>query len=196
LESLNPKPPQEILNAAKCLKYRDFITVALIIKNKDLFPDNWIYVHDPEVQVGRIQNFKNWSPYMVPDANYTCLGLEYFCFEKDSLWNKADEELIKQAIKELVKINLVRHEEVIDGAVVRMPKAYPVYDSDYETGIKTIQDYINHFENLWAVGRNGMHKYNNQDHSMLTAMLAVENILGAKHDLWKVNTEVEYHEER
>ncbi|MDP2600389.1 MAG: NAD(P)/FAD-dependent oxidoreductase [Deltaproteobacteria bacterium] len=196
LENMKPKIPDEILQAAQCLKYRDFLTVALIIKKRDIFPDNWIYIHDPSVQVGRIQNFKNWSPFMVPDPEYTCLGLEYFCFEKDGLWNKSDEALIRQGAKELEQIGIVRAEEVIDGSVVRMPKAYPVYDSGYQNHIKTIQDFVDRFENLYPVGRNGMHKYNNQDHAMYTAILAVENMFGAKHNLWEVNTDMEYHEEQ
>lgn len=195
LEKLCPLPPEEVLEAAKKLKYRDFLTVALIVNRSDVFPDNWIYIHDPSVKVGRVQNFKNWSPFMVPDTSKTCLGLEYFCFEGDGLWNMPNEDLIQLGKRELTKIGLIKESEVEDGSVVRMPKAYPVYDTEYRRSLDKISRFLATFENLQTVGRNGMHKYNNQDHSMLTAVLAVENILGASHDLWEVNTEQEYHEE-
>jgi protoporphyrinogen oxidase len=195
IRKLDPPAPEHVLDAAERLHYRDFLTVALIIDKDDLFPDNWIYIHDPQVKVGRIQNFKNWSPYMVPDPNKTCLGLEYFCFEGDGLWTMADTELIELAKEELEKIGLSRRSDVEDGMVVRMPKAYPVYDETYREALDVIRRFLNRFDNFQVVGRNGMHKYNNQDHSMLTAMLAVENIFGAGHDLWQVNAEQEYHEE-
>ncbi|HMJ08900.1 MAG TPA: hypothetical protein VK468_07835, partial [Pyrinomonadaceae bacterium] len=172
-----------------------FLTVSLIINKADLFQDNWIYIHDSAVQVGRIQNFKNWSPQMVPDQSKTCLGLEYFCFEGDGLWNTSDEDLIKLATKELGILGLIDTRDVEDGAVVRMPKAYPVYDSIYAQAVNTIREFIESLGNMHLVGRNGMHKYNNQDHSMLTAMLAVKNILGANYDVWEVNVDDEYHEE-
>ncbi len=190
-----PEAPQKVLDAANGLRYRDFLTVALIIDKPDLFPDNWIYVHDPDVKVGRIQNFKNWSPYMVPDPNKTCLGLEYFCFEGDEFWKTPNEELIESAKEELDKMGLAKSADVEDGKVVRVPKAYPIYDANYRNSVKTIREFVEGFTNLQLIGRNGMHKYNNQDHSMLTAMLACENILGADHDLWQVNEESEYHEE-
>jgi protoporphyrinogen oxidase len=195
IKKLDPPAPQHVLHAAERLHYRDFLTVALIIDKDDLFPDNWIYIHDPQVKVGRIQNFKNWSPYMVPDPKKTCLGLEYFCFEGDGLWTMADTELIELAKEELEKIGLTRKSEVQDGMVVRMPKAYPVYDETYREALDVIRRFLNNLGNFQVVGRNGMHKYNNQDHSMLTAMLAVENIFGAEHNLWQVNAEQEYHEE-
>lgn len=195
VRKMEPSPPAEVLEAADRLGYRDFLTVSLIIDKADLFKDNWIYIHDSNVQVGRIQNFKNWSPKMVPDPSRTCLGLEYFCFEGDGLWTSKDEDLIDQAIRELDVLGLVRPEDVLDGSVVRMPKAYPVYDSHYLEAIDTIRAFLDGLENLHLVGRNGMHKYNNQDHSMLTAMLAVKNILGAEHDVWEVNVDGEYHEE-
>jgi protoporphyrinogen oxidase len=195
VRKMEPAPPEEVKKAAEMLAYRDFLTVSLIINKADLFKDNWIYIHDQEVKVGRIQNFKNWSPQMVPDPNKTCLGLEYFCFKGDGLWNTPDEELIKLATEELDILGLVDKKDVEDGAVVRMPKAYPVYDSVYADALHTIREFLDEFKNLYLVGRNGMHKYNNQDHSMLTAMLAVKNILGANYDVWSVNEDKEYHEE-
>ena len=195
IQKLEPEPPQQVVNAAARLNYRDFLTVSLIINKPDVFPDNWIYIHEPGVKLGRVQNFKNWSEDMVPDREKTCLGLEYFCFEGDGLWSMDDRELIDLAKGELEKINLVNASLIEDGTVVRMPKAYPVYDSNYHESLRIIREYLGGIQNLQLVGRNGMHKYNNQDHSMLTAMLAVKNILGADYDLWKVNAEQEYHEE-
>lgn len=195
VRKLSPRPPEKILRAADQLGYRDFLTVSLIVNKDELFKDNWIYIHDPKVRVGRIQNFKNWSPKMVPDPNKTCLGLEYFCFEGDDLWTMKDEDLVELATRELDMLGLIDARDVEDGAVVRMPKAYPVYDSVYIEAIETIREFLDGLSNLHLVGRNGMHKYNNQDHSMLTAMLAVKNILGANHDVWAVNVDSEYHEE-
>ena len=195
IQILNPPAPQHVLDAANALKYRDFLTVALIINKADIFPDNWIYIHDENVKVGRIQNFKNWSPFMVPDVNKTCLGLEYFCFEGDDFWRMSDEELIEVAKKELEDLGFVQRGEVEDGAVVRMPKAYPVYDSDYQRSLAVMRNFLEGMKNFHPVGRNGQHKYNNQDHSMLTAMMATENVLGNKHDVWQVNEDPDYHEE-
>ncbi len=195
IQKMNPPAPQEVIDAANRLRYRDFLTVALIVNKKELFPDNWIYIHDSQVKVGRIQNFKNWSCYMVPDQNKTCLGLEYFCFEGDGLWSMSDKDLIELGKRELKLIGLAKEEDVEDGSIVRMPKAYPVYDAEYQEALLCIRKFLDGFQNLQVVGRNGMHRYNNQDHSMLTAMLAVENIQGATHDLWGVNAEQEYHEE-
>jgi protoporphyrinogen oxidase len=195
VRKMKPEPPDEVKEAAEKLGYRDFLTVSLIINKADLFQDNWIYIHDSAVKVGRIQNFKNWSPQMVPDPNKTCLGLEYFCFEGDGLWTTTDEELIKLATKELGMLGLVDPNDVEDGAVVRMPKAYPIYDSVYVEAVNTIREFLTGLSNMYLVGRNGMHKYNNQDHSMLTAMLSVKNILGANYDVWEVNVDNEYHEE-
>jgi len=189
---IRPAVPGHILEAANGLKYRDFLTVALIIDKGDLFPDNWLYIHDPTVRLGRIQNFKNWSPFMVPDQNKTCLGLEYFCFENDELWNMTDKGLIELGKTELEKLGLVDAGSVEDGAVVRMPKAYPVYDAGYKERLAIVRDYLSGIGNIQLAGRNGLHKYNNQDHSMLTAMLAVENILGADHDIWSVNEGEDY----
>jgi len=195
IQKFKPAVTKEVLDAANDLKYRDFLTVALIIKKDNLFPDNWIYIHDPDVKVGRIQNYKNWSPHMVPDQNHTCLGLEYFCFEGDDLWTTPDDELIELGKRELEALGFANKADVEDGTVVRMPKAYPIYDSTYQESLDVVRRFLGRMKNLQLVGRNGMHKYNNQDHSMLTAMLAAENILGANHDLWKVNVEQEYHEE-
>jgi protoporphyrinogen oxidase len=195
IQKFKPAVPAEVLAAANDLKYRDFLTVALIVNRSEIFPDNWIYIHDPNVKVGRVQNFKNWSPFMVPDQNKTCVGLEYFCFEGDNLWTMPDNELLELGKKELEVLGLVDSSEVEDGQVVRMPKAYPIYDSTYQESLSILRQFLSGIENFQTIGRNGMHKYNNQDHSMLTAMLATENILGANHDLWKVNEEQEYHEE-
>ncbi len=195
IHKFKPEAPPEVVRAADGLKYRDFLTVALIINRPSLFPDTWIYIHDPEVKVGRIQNFKNWSPFMVPDPGKTCLGLEYFCFEGDRLWTMQDRALIDLAKKELEILGLANEKDVEDGTVVRMPKAYPIYDSTYRQSLDVVRRFLTRFDNFQTVGRNGMHRYNNQDHSMLTAMLSAENILGANHDLWKVNTDEGYIEE-
>jgi protoporphyrinogen oxidase len=195
IQKFDPPAPDHVLKAAEALNYRDFLTVALVINKRELFPDNWIYIHDEDVKVGRIQNFKNWSPSMVPDPDKTCLGLEYFCFEGDGLWTMSDSDLIELGRKEVGILGLVNPADVEDGSVVRMPKAYPVYDGTYSEALRVVREFLNDVPNLQLVGRNGMHKYNNQDHSMLTAMLAVKNILGANYDLWQVNAEQEYHEE-
>ncbi len=194
--ALDPPPPPAILEAARTLRYRDFILVALVIDRPDLFPDNWIYVHSPEVAVGRIQNFKNWSPRMVPDPAYTCLGMEYFCNEGDEEWNRPDAERIRIASEELAALGLAGEGRVVDGRVVRMEKTYPMYDHAYARSVAILRAYLARFGNLQLMGRNGMHKYNNQDHSMLTGILAAENLLGARHDLWAVNAEAEYLEMR
>lgn len=196
IQKLNPPPPAEVLEASYRLTYRDFLTVCLIVNRPHLFDDNWIYVHDPDVKVGRIQNFKNWSPDMVPDSTKTSLGLEYFCNDGDELWNAPDEELIEMGKKELDRIGLARYEDVIDGSVFRVEKAYPVYDSTYSEHLDVIRNYIDSLENFQTIGRNGLHRYNNQDHAMLTGMLAVRNLLyNENNDLWIVNAEQEYHEE-
>jgi protoporphyrinogen oxidase len=192
--ALDPSPPEEVVRAATDFHYRDFMTVALILKRRDVFPDNWIYIHEPGVKVGRIQNFKNWSPEMVPEAEMTCLGLEYFCFGGDGLWSMPDQEMLTFAAKELECLGIAKASEVVDGAVVRTPKAYPVYDETHRRGIATIREFLKQIPNLQLAGRNGMHHYNNQDHSMLTGLLAARNMLGANYDLWKVNVDAEYHE--
>jgi len=195
VQKFKPAVPKGVLDAARNLKYRDFLTIALIVDKPDIFPDNWIYIHDPTVKVGRIQNFKNWSPHMVPQQDKTCLGLEYFCFEGDSLWTMPDDELIELGKHELEELGFVNRTDVEDGTVIRMPKAYPIYDSTYEKSLRIIRQFLDDITNFQLVGRNGQHKYNNQDHSMLTAMMASENVLGSNHDLWQVNEELEYHEE-
>jgi protoporphyrinogen oxidase len=196
IRSMSPPPPADVIRAAESLRYRDFITVVLIVDRPETFPDNWIYIHEPGVRVGRVQNFKNWSPDLVPDPSRSSLGLEYFCFEGDELWTMADADLVALARREIDAIGLVRAADVSDGCVVRMPKAYPVYDEVYQSHLAVIRAWLRNLPNLALAGRNGMHKYNNQDHSMMTAVLVARNILGqGDYDPWKVNTDAEYHEE-
>ena len=190
------KPVPISLLHARALRYRDFLTVALMVRKEELFDDNWIYIHDPSVKVGRVQNYRSWSPEMVP-AGMSCLGLEYFCFEGDNLWDASDSDLIALAKKEVAQIGLVAAEDVVDACVVRQPKAYPVYDEEYRDNVAAIRlDLEGSYPTLHMVGRNGMHKYNNQDHAMMTAMLCVQNVLAGRkvYDLWKVNQDAEYHE--
>lgn len=194
--AITPAAPANARAAGDGLRYRDFLTVALILDREDLFPDNWIYIHTPGVKVGRIQNFNNWSRAMVPEPGRSCLGLEYFCFEGDGLWNSDDGALIELATRELAQLGLAAGARVLDGTVVRMPKAYPVYDATYRDHLAVAREFLDPIANLHLVGRNGMHKYNNQDHSMLTAMMSIWNMLGAEHDIWAVNTDYEYHEEQ
>jgi len=196
IKALDPPPRPAVLSAAARLSYRDFLTVVLIVDKPHIFEDNWIYIHDPSVHVGRIQNFKNWSPDMVPDPTKTSLGLEYFCTEGDAVWTMADADLIEMGRREIDRIGLARSEDVVDGCVVRVEKAYPVYDSDYREYLGVVRQFIDGLENCQTIGRNGLHRYNNQDHAMLTGMLAVRNLaLGQQNDLWSVNTDQEYHEE-
>ncbi|HEX5455700.1 MAG TPA: NAD(P)/FAD-dependent oxidoreductase [Stellaceae bacterium] len=198
VQSLQPAPSSGVLDAARRLRYRDFLVVALVVKDRGLFDDNWIYIHDPGVKVGRVQNFKSWSPEMVPNEDLNCYGMEYFCFEGDGLWTSEDSELIRLASAELVKLGLAAATDIVDGSVVRQPKAYPVYDDAYQHHVATIRAALeSDYPNLQPVGRNGMHKYNNQDHAMMTAMLAVKNIQSGRRqfDLWRVNQDAEYHEE-
>ena len=191
----DPPLPPPVLAAARRLSYREFITVALVVEGENPFPDNWIYIHEPGVQLGRVQNFRNWSEAMVGRPGTTCLGLEYFCFEGDGLWNMPDSDLVELGKREIAKLGLCRAEQVAEGFVVRVEKAYPVYGSGYQANLDTIRAALRTISNLQVVGRNGMHKYNNQDHSMMTALLAVRNLTGGRFDLWKVNTDAEYHEE-
>ncbi len=195
-KALQPVLPAPVLYAASQLAYRDFITVVLMMRDKKLFTDNWIYIHDPEVKMGRVQNFKSWSPWLVPDEHMACYGLEYFCFEGDGLWTSTDEELTKLGTKELEQVGLAHAGDVVDSYVVRQPKAYPVYDHYYQQHVETIRISLVDYPGLYLVGRNGMHKYNNQDHSMMTAMLAARNIIAGEelYDLWQVNGDAEYHE--
>jgi protoporphyrinogen oxidase len=196
LKAMDPAPAAEVLEAAEEITYRDFLSVALVVPEEFAFPDNWIYIHAPEVKVGRIQNYGSWSPFMVKEGR-TCLGLEYFVFEGDDMWTKSDEDLIEQAKREISFLGLVDPSKVELGHVVRVPKAYPTYDEGYTERVDLLRRWIEeHTPNVHPVGRNGMHRYNNQDHSMFTAMLTVENILGrGPHDIWSVNVEEEYHEE-
>jgi len=195
--ALDPPAPQEVQRAASSLGYRDFLTVALIVDRAGLFPDNWIYVHDPGVRVGRIQNFGVWSEAMLADPLRCCLGLEYFCFEGDGLWNSSDAELVVRARRELAQLGMAREEEVVDGTVVRMTKAYPVYDDAYRDHLDVIRGWLRKtLPNLHLCGRNGLHRYNNQDHSMMTGLLVARNIAeGSTLDPWKVNGDAEYIEE-
>ena len=197
VQSISPSAPQEIIRAASKLRYRDFLTVAVMLKDKDVFDDNWIYIHEPGVKVGRVQNYKSWSPEMVPDPSMCCYGLEYFCFEGDGLWESSDADLIERAKKELELIGLAKASAVLDGCVVRQKKAYPVYDDHYLTNVNTIRLGLEkHYPGLHLIGRNGMHKYNNQDHAMMTAMLCAKNIIAGsnQYDVWQVNQDAEYHE--
>jgi protoporphyrinogen oxidase len=194
MDKITPRPMSYL--HARELRYRDFLTVALMVNKPDLFPDNWIYIHDPAVKVGRVQNFRSWSPEMVP-AGMSCLGLEYFCFEGDNLWNAADADLVALAKYEIARIGLIDPADVVDACVVRQAKAYPVYDESYRDNVAMIRlDLEQSYPTLHLVGRNGMHKYNNQDHAMMTAMLTAQNILAGErlYDVWEVNEDAEYHE--
>jgi protoporphyrinogen oxidase len=187
----------DVADAARGLRYRDFLTVALILDSADLFPDNWIYIHEPGVRVGRIQNYRSWSPWMVPDPTKACVGLEYFCFAGDDLWSMADADLVALGTRELEQLGLAQAADVTSGQVVRVPKAYPMYDRDYAERVTCIRGWLDGIENLQQVGRNGLHRYNNSDHSMLTALRAVDNLLSdAGHDIWAVNADSVYHEEQ
>ena len=195
MEAITPRPIS--LFQARALRYRDFLTVALIARSDRNFPDNWVYIHDPSVLVGRVQNFRSWSPEMVPDGDHTCLGLEYFCFEGDGLWTMPDAELVALARHEIGRIGLVDPADVVDACVVRQPKAYPVYDDSYRENVDAIRlDIETSYPGLHPVGRNGMHKYNNQDHAMMTGMLTARNIMAGTriHDVWAVNEDAEYSE--
>jgi protoporphyrinogen oxidase len=195
---LRPRLSSDAQAAASALRYRDFLTVALIVKDRGGFTDNWVYVHDPGVKVGRVQNYKSWSPEMVPDSSLACYGLEYFCFEGDGLWNSPDEALLALAREELVRIGLVAAADVRDGYVVRQRKAYPVYDDSYAAHVEVLRREMQElFPTLHLAGRNGMHKYDNQDHAMMTALLCVRNIVAGRrlYDPWQVNQDAEYIEE-
>lgn len=197
VSQLEPRLPENARQSGEALRYRDFLTVGLILRERKRFTDNWIYIHDPNVKVGRVQNYKSWSPEMVPDPNFCCYGLEYFCFEGDGLWSTVDADLVALARKELQQVKLADPVDVVDGCVIRQPKAYPVYDDDYKRHVEIIRRALtDRFPTLHLVGRNGMHKYNNQDHAMMTAMLAARNILAGKqiYDVWAVNEDGEYHE--
>jgi protoporphyrinogen oxidase len=204
IDAMDTPIPSEVREVSDGLQYRDFITVGLLVdqlmvREADGGPlkDNWIYIQEPDVLVGRLQIFNNWSPYLVADPSKTWIGLEYFCYQTDALWKMADEDLKKFAIAEVEKIGILRAGDVTDAHVVRVPKTYPAYFGTYDR-FHVIREFLDRFYNLYLVGRNGMHKYNNQDHSMLTAMTAVDNILAGirdKDNVWSINTEMEYHEE-
>ena len=194
---IEPHLPDAALHSGASLRYRDFLTVGLIVRESDRFKDNWIYIHDPDVRVGRVQNYKSWSPEMVPDARFCGYGMEYFCFEGDGLWTATDAELVRTARKELVQLGFAEAQEVVDGCVIRQPKAYPVYNDDYKHHVQVVREALDlNFPSLHLVGRNGMHKYNNQDHAMATGLLTARNILAdrKKYDVWAVNEDASYHE--
>lgn len=196
VRAMDPPAPTAVRQAADSLRYRDFLIVGLIVDREHLFPDNWIYVHSPDVRVGRVQSFKNWSPEMVADPSKSFIGLEYFVSEGDDLWSMDDEELVRLGAREARRIGLFEEGEVDAGTVVRMPKAYPVYDDDYERHLETIRAWLGGFENLQTIGRNGQHRYNNQDHSMVAGLFAARNVAGDDLDLWSINVEQQYHEEK
>ena len=190
--SLRPEPPPEIVAAARRLRYRELCLVALILDDAQPFPDNWIYLHDPGTRAGRVQNFAAWSPDMVVPGT-TCLGVEYFCFEGDEIWEMPDADAVRLATRELARIGLVNPERVVDGVKVRVPRAYPMYDANYAAAVAVIRPYLERFDNLQTCGRNGLHRYNNQDHSMWTAILATLNVTdGRSFDVWSVNVDEDY----
>jgi protoporphyrinogen oxidase len=196
MAKLSPPPPPRVDDAARRLRFRGLVVVCLIVDKPDLFPDNWIYVHDPAVRVGRIQNYKNWSRDMVSDGGKTSLGMEYFCTRGDVLWSMSDEALIRLAKEEIARVGLAEAEDVQDGCVLRAPDAYPVYDADYRDALATVREFVDELENFQTIGRNGLHRYNNQDHAMMTGIFAARNLMfGERNDLWSVNTELDYHEE-
>jgi protoporphyrinogen oxidase len=193
---LDPAAPEAVRRAADRLRHRDYLTVCLILRRAHLFHDNWIYVHDPSVQVARIQNYKNWSPDMVPDPSRTSLGLEYFCKQGDGLWSRSDAELVELAARELEAIGLARDGDVEDGCVFRVKEAYPVYDATYRENLEVVRAFLAGLANCQTIGRNGLHRYNNQDHAVLSGLLAARNLLGGRrYDVWNIGTEAEYLEE-
>ncbi|HXJ14006.1 MAG TPA: FAD-dependent oxidoreductase, partial [Candidatus Limnocylindrales bacterium] len=197
VEQIRPPLPAAAVQSAHSLRYRDFLTVGLILRDRSVFNDNWIYIHDPNVKMGRVQNYKAWSKEMIPDQDYCSYGLEYFCFEGDELWTMQDADLIALGARELQQVGLGKATDVADGCIIRQPKAYPVYDDDYQQHVDAIRRALAaNYRNLHLVGRNGMHRYNNQDHAMMTALLAARNILAGtnQYDLWSVNEDGEYHE--
>jgi protoporphyrinogen oxidase len=195
IHCIDPPPPPEVVEAANKLKYRDFLIVTLVLDHADPFKDNWIYIHSPKVKVGRIQNFRAWSKELLPNQDTASIGMEYFCQKGDGLWTMSDEDLRKLASEELEQLGLAKATDVIGAAIIRQPKAYPVYDGEYREALDVLEGWIRSLENFQTVGRNGLHRYNNQDHSMLSAMFAARNILGEENDVWNVNVERSYHEE-
>ncbi|HZK81868.1 MAG TPA: FAD-dependent oxidoreductase, partial [Humisphaera sp.] len=195
LDGMTPAPPPPIVQAAAALTYRDFLTVALVLDRPQIFPDNWIYIHSPEVRVARIQNFGNWSPAMLADPATSCVGMEYFVNDTEKFWSTPDDELVNLAYEELQRISLSAGAKLIKGFVVRMPKAYPVYDPGYKERLDLIRNWLAGIGNLHCMGRNGQHRYNNQDHSMATALIAARNVaLSQSRDPWAVNEDAMYHE--
>ena len=195
--TIYPNEDKETKLSGESLKFRDFLSVALVLDVEDAFPDNWIYIHEPEVKVGRIQNYGSWSPYLIKEG-MTCLGLEYFVNENDNMWNSSDDDLIELAKRELEYLKIIDTGKIKNGYVVRMPKAYPVYDLEYQQNITVIRRWLeNNHANIHPIGRNGMHRYNNQDHSMVAGVLTVRNILNKEtNNIWEINVEDEYHEEK
>lgn len=194
--SMMSEPPEDVTKAARSLRYRALLTVNLILDQPQVLPDTWIYIHDASIKMGRIQFFANWSPDMIPDKHHSSVGLEYFCWEGDELWTMEDNDLLTLGIAELYSLGLAPKDKILDGFVIRMPKCYPVYDEHYQKNIAIIRRYLSSFSNLQICGRYGLFKYNNMDHSILTALYAVENVLGAEHDVWSVNADDEYHEKK
>jgi protoporphyrinogen oxidase len=194
LEIMDPPIEKTTMMATKQLKYRSFLTVCLIINNPKSFPDNWIYIHEPSVKVARIQNFKNWSPALVADPSKTALGMEFFCWQNDEFWKMKDEDLIKLAANELEIIGLGKSSEVVDGMVIRAADAYPIYMLGYEENLEIVLNYLKNFKNLFSIGRAGMYRWNNMDHSILTGLYTARNIAGASYNVEAINAEAEYHE--
>lgn len=192
--SLRPVPPDEVVTSARNLSYRDFITIGVILNKDNIFPDNWIYIHSPEIKAGRLQNFKNWNPEMVPDPATTSLGLEYFCFDSDPIWSQPQNGLADMAIEDLTKLHFAEAKDLIDAVVIKVPKAYPVYSPNYQARVKVVRDYLNTLPLIQTIGRNGLHRYNNMDHSMLSGIYAARNLLGEHLSPWDINVEEEYHE--
>jgi protoporphyrinogen oxidase len=193
---LRPAPPAEVLHAAASLRYRDFVLVGLVVRRTGLFADNWLYIHSPNVRVGRIQNFGNWSADLVPEPGTSSIGMEYFCNRGDSTWTQPDDEFVRLASKELEQLGLAKASDVAWGVVIRQPKAYPVYDTTYRGHLDVLRAWLPKLSNFQTIGRNGQHRYNNQDHSMLTGLAAVHRIMGDSADPWEVNTERSYYEEQ
>ncbi|MBA7493923.1 hypothetical protein ES702_04489 [subsurface metagenome] len=194
VQRMTPKPPPDVLEASRKLRYRGLLVVHLIIDRQDLFPDNWLFIHSPEVKVARIQNYKNWSPRMVPDPTKTSLGLEYFCNENDDFWNQPEERLIAIAIEELKKLSIVDEHAILDALVFKIPHAYPVYYRGYREPLETVKRYLATFGNLQTVGRGGMYQYSHMYHSILTGLMAARNILGSNFNIWQLNVNEDYHD--
>ncbi len=192
IKRMRPTPPAEVIAAAEGLRFRDFVMVGLIVSRPHLFPDQWIYIHAPEFKVGRVQNFGNWSPAMVPEEGMSSLGLGYFCTQQDDIWKLSSDELISLASQEAVGLGLIKSSEIRDATVIRQTKAYPLYDQKYRRRVEVIRTYLSRFSNLSTMGRNGLHRYNNQDHSMLSGQRVVRNRCGEQHDVWQVDSAEDY----